>query len=491
MAEVAQRNRAAIAVLVALSLVASLFGVAVLTARSAQATPVYLEPADAVGADPFVPSLLDPADDTVPEMAGTGDQGTCDPGTLSDYLMTHPEAAQAWVAALNADPTLQWSGGTTVAVEQIPDYIAELTPALLGDDMQVTNHRFVDGRVAAVQSVLQAGTAVLVDETGAPRVRCACGNPLTPAVYVEEDEWEPEYVGEPWQGFTHDDYADSEDDEEPAPVAREKHGDEHGKDEGKGKDEDKHKPRKKCARGEHRDGEGRCRAPLTFCTAETVATDRAAHERDRCPRPPHCRDEQRTDDGRCTLRPNEPRCTVEGVVAGTAVPCPQDGDRPRPSTEGGPAERPGGPTPEASSTPSPTVLDPVLDPVLETVTSAEPLPDAGQLPAAPPAAGPAPSATPPTATEGGPESPAPAPAPAVSPPSSPAPQPAPQSVPTTTAAAKSSAPALLPQITKALPRPVRCPDGTLMPLRGCPIPETGVPVGWVQKGTRMVPAPTS
>ena len=203
----ARRNRLLVAVLVALTMTAGIFGAAVLTARAAQADPVYLEPASAAGADPFVPSLLQPQEGAaaVPEMAGTGDQGTCDPATLTAYLNGHPDAAAAWVKALDADPGLSWSGGNQVTVEQISAYVGELTPAVLGGDMQVTNHRFVDGQLAAVQSVLQEGTAVLVDADGTPRVRCACGNPLTPAADSDDESSETEYVGEPWDGFTYED----------------------------------------------------------------------------------------------------------------------------------------------------------------------------------------------------------------------------------------------------------------------------------------------
>ena len=55
---------------------------------------------------------------------------------------------------------------------------------LLLHDTLVTNHGFAGGVATPIVSVLQAGTAVLVDPTGLPVVRCACGNPLTapPAV---------------------------------------------------------------------------------------------------------------------------------------------------------------------------------------------------------------------------------------------------------------------------------------------------------------------
>ena len=60
----------------------------------------------------------------------------------------------------------------------VPAFLRGLTPVVLRADTRVTNHGFRDGSATSFQSVLQAGTAVLVDDHGAPRVRCACGNPL-------------------------------------------------------------------------------------------------------------------------------------------------------------------------------------------------------------------------------------------------------------------------------------------------------------------------
>ena len=260
----ARRNRLLVAVLVALTMTAGIFGAAVLTARAAQADPVYLEPASAAGADPFVPSLLQPQEGAaaVPEMAGTGDQGTCDPATLTAYLNGHPDAAAAWVKALDADPGLSWSGGKQVTVEQISAYVGELTPAVLGGDMQVTNHRFVDGQLAAVQSVLQEGTAVLVDADGTPRVRCACGNPLTPAADSDDESSETEYVGEPWDGFT---YEDSTEDSQASDDEDGNSSDHPVVDCKRGEYRDGDHCVRHCPRGSYRDDDGRCRPPIDHC----------------------------------------------------------------------------------------------------------------------------------------------------------------------------------------------------------------------------------
>ena len=60
-------------------------------------------------------------------------------------------------------------------------------------DTRVTNHGFVDGHATALQSVLQAGTAVLVDDHGRPRVKCGCGNPLLDPVATPIT---PSYTGD-------------------------------------------------------------------------------------------------------------------------------------------------------------------------------------------------------------------------------------------------------------------------------------------------------
>jgi hypothetical protein len=66
-------------------------------------------------------------------------------------------------------------------------------------DTRVTNHGFRNGRATPRQAVLQAGTAVLVDETGLPRVKCGCGNPLAAPQPVATT---PTYNGPQWTGFS-------------------------------------------------------------------------------------------------------------------------------------------------------------------------------------------------------------------------------------------------------------------------------------------------
>lgn len=165
--------------------------------------PLVPPPATTVG--PFTPSA--PPGSTVVQAqngataglyGGTRDIGRCDRNQMISYLIQNPAKANAWVAALSSDPGLRWSGGTTVGPEQIPQYINELTPVILRSDTRVTNHGFLGGRPTPRQSVLEAGTAVLVDRYGVPRARCACGNPLLPPRPVPSG---PVYTGPPWPGW--------------------------------------------------------------------------------------------------------------------------------------------------------------------------------------------------------------------------------------------------------------------------------------------------
>lgn len=109
---------------------------------------------------------------------GTENEKACDKGQLIDFLEANPGKARAWVAAQNADPRLNWSGGK-LRVADLPRFIGELTPAVVLRDTLVTNHGFRSAGVPTTfTSVLEAGTKAMVDKYGVFRVRCFCGNPL-------------------------------------------------------------------------------------------------------------------------------------------------------------------------------------------------------------------------------------------------------------------------------------------------------------------------
>ena len=178
--------------------------------KEAAAGEIFLEPASAPGRNAFTPSVaaaLPPITPTTvttaapsggtPEVAsrsggapglygGTRDNSSCDAARMMTFLERNPDKARAWASVLRVPPA------------GIRGYVAKLTPVVLREDTRVTNHGFRNGRATSFQAVLQAGTAVLVDDRGIPRVRCACGNPLTEPIAVRST---PRYTGTRWTNF--------------------------------------------------------------------------------------------------------------------------------------------------------------------------------------------------------------------------------------------------------------------------------------------------
>lgn len=187
---------------------------------------IFLEPVAATGPDPFTPSVaatpavtLAPASQnlsaspsvaasatpepssaasaptaiqataggTVGLYGGTKNNAECDKDQLVAFLEANPDKASAWAKVHGIEPA------------GIRDFVAGLTPVVLRHDTRVTNHGFKNGVADARQSVLQAGTAVLVDKLGVPRARCYCGNPLLEPIPAPVT---PTYSGDAWPGFT-------------------------------------------------------------------------------------------------------------------------------------------------------------------------------------------------------------------------------------------------------------------------------------------------
>jgi len=124
------------------------------------------------------------------------DEPTCDVDRLAELLVAEggdePDpVAVAWFGAIarNIDAT------------EHDAYLEQLTAVRLRLDTRVVAHGFVDGAAEPYPAVLQAGTAVLVDQMGVPRVRCTGGTPLgeaDPASDVEARAGDPD---EAWAGF--------------------------------------------------------------------------------------------------------------------------------------------------------------------------------------------------------------------------------------------------------------------------------------------------
>ena len=196
-------SRLAVVAALALAVGAGVVGTNLLT--SVGATTVVAEPALSTATDPFTPppttddpatgstsapvsapagsgsaappgaegghptaalgSAVSVSGDTAGLYGGTGGEA-CGVERMSTFLDAHPDRAAAWAQAEGIRPS------------DIRPFLRSLTPVVLRTDTAVTNHGYRNGSANAFPSVLQAGTAVLVDEHGVPRVRCACGNPL-------------------------------------------------------------------------------------------------------------------------------------------------------------------------------------------------------------------------------------------------------------------------------------------------------------------------
>ncbi|MEU9478894.1 DUF6777 domain-containing protein, partial [Streptomyces sp. NPDC048191] len=97
---------------------------------------------------------------------GTARVAGCDVERQIGYLMADRARSVAFARVVG------------VPASYLAGYLHGLTPVVLRADTRVTTHGYRGGRAVGYQAVLQAGTAVLVDNRGAPRMRCACGNPL-------------------------------------------------------------------------------------------------------------------------------------------------------------------------------------------------------------------------------------------------------------------------------------------------------------------------
>ncbi|MFI5966860.1 DUF6777 domain-containing protein [Streptomyces asoensis] len=177
---------------------------------SAKAGEVFLQPAAQRGPDPyteppttdspFPPATVAPSGAPPPNRAVSGVDG----GAQGLYGGTRNVSScdvEHQIGALGADPAKNraFASVAGVAPSRVPAHLRSLTPVRLRLDTRVTNHGYRDGAATSYQAVLQAGTAVLVDRHGVPRVRCACGNPLTPPIAQPAGFGR---TGDPWPAYS-------------------------------------------------------------------------------------------------------------------------------------------------------------------------------------------------------------------------------------------------------------------------------------------------
>ncbi|MEV6723881.1 DUF6777 domain-containing protein [Streptomyces xanthochromogenes] len=170
-----------------------------------------LQPIAAAGPDPFTQSTADST--ATPTPAAPPTPRSPAPGVQSARIVSGAApglyGGTQSVASCDVEKQIRFLGGDRAKNRAFADaagidpgsvasFLRGLTPVVLRGDTRVTNHGFRNGSATSFQSVLQAGTAVLVDDHGAPRVRCACGNPLKPP-NAHQGEWNDK--GKPWPGY--------------------------------------------------------------------------------------------------------------------------------------------------------------------------------------------------------------------------------------------------------------------------------------------------
>ncbi|MFE2560318.1 DUF6777 domain-containing protein [Streptomyces sp. NPDC059352] len=168
---------------------------------------ILLQPLGARGPDPFTDStarITGPvaAPERDPDAASVQQVREVTGSTPGLYGGTRAEAScdvERQVSFLAADQarTRAFAEAAGIPETNVSGWLRGLTPVVLRADARVTNHGYRGGRATPFQSVLQTGTAVLVDQYGSPRVRCACGNPLRTPVVARGGV----HQGDPWDGF--------------------------------------------------------------------------------------------------------------------------------------------------------------------------------------------------------------------------------------------------------------------------------------------------
>lgn len=177
---------------------------------------IVLQPASAAGAHPFTATVVTgqpapapaattggaaaPAQGDGPARAAITTTRGSQPGLYGGSRGAATCDAQQLVTGLQQRPALAaaWAEVEGIVPGDIPAFAGGLTAVVLRGDTRVTDHGFLTDHASSYQSVLEAGTGVMVDHFGVARVRCAGASPLTPPVPVAIS---PRYVGARWSGF--------------------------------------------------------------------------------------------------------------------------------------------------------------------------------------------------------------------------------------------------------------------------------------------------
>ncbi|MGR8012020.1 DUF6777 domain-containing protein [Streptomyces hypolithicus] len=201
---------------IAAALVAAVVVTVVLTRPDKESTgstasgEVFLQPAGSSGPAPYTESTARKAGAATsptpqPNASASGSNATravrgSDPGLYGGTRKVASCDVEQQIQVLTSQQTKTgaFAGVLDIEPSGVPEYLRSLTPVQLRMDTRVTNHGYENGAATSYQAVLQTGTAVLVDDRGVPRVRCACGNPLRPPVALQGA---PRRTGTSWPAY--------------------------------------------------------------------------------------------------------------------------------------------------------------------------------------------------------------------------------------------------------------------------------------------------
>ncbi|MDA3025773.1 MAG: hypothetical protein O3B23_09775, partial [Actinomycetota bacterium] len=142
------------------------------------------QPAGVVGPDSFAPTFavasydVDASSLTSGTMSGSAPglyagrtyggsgQNICDVEAMIKFLTYYEDRGRAWADIQG------------IEFENLETYLRSLTPVFALQNLNVQMFGFKNGTSYGYDAVIAAGTAILIDDQGMPRARCACGNPL-------------------------------------------------------------------------------------------------------------------------------------------------------------------------------------------------------------------------------------------------------------------------------------------------------------------------
>ncbi|MGW2329904.1 DUF6777 domain-containing protein [Streptomyces sp. NPDC001700] len=195
-----RRSRLAAGSVAVVSAVAVLGTVTPSAARGA-AAEYRREPVGKTSVPAFTPAIGHDRRHVVsPSNGGRAFQGDT-PGLYSGVPGRQPCDRRELIRDLKASPkkAAAWSRVQHIRPQRVPAYVHRLSGVVLRSDTYARTYGY-QGRVKPAATVLQAGTAVLVDRRGMPVVKCASGNPIRAA--APKKDAETKFTGPEWSGFS-------------------------------------------------------------------------------------------------------------------------------------------------------------------------------------------------------------------------------------------------------------------------------------------------